>query len=144
MSTHRALTIVLSLMMCSGCAANRATDTAIAQLTRSAEANYQLGKLDVAERQYDEVLRAQPSNAAAHARLGSIAYRKGDAAVARRHFEQATDHDPGQLQAKYNLAMLDLNDASRLLREYIARAPPSPSLDRARAILRCLTELASR
>ncbi|MBB6093022.1 Tfp pilus assembly protein PilF [Povalibacter uvarum] len=88
------------------------------QLARQADLNYQSGKFDVARQQYERLVAANPRFVPGHLRLGALAYRKGDVSSARERFEIATRLDPRNEQAKYNLAMLHLNEASRLLNDY--------------------------
>lgn len=92
------------------------------QLARQAEVNYQNGRFDLARRQYERIVDANPKYVPAHVRLGVIAYRQGNALSARERFELAAELDPGNEQVQYNLAMLHLNEATRLLNHYATSA----------------------
>jgi tetratricopeptide (TPR) repeat protein len=61
-----------------------------------------------AERCYREAIALDPGLAAARTNLGSLAYRRGDAAAAREAFEAALALDPDQPEARFNLANLEL------------------------------------
>ena len=102
-----------------GCSSPSTRENAqLLQLARQADLNYQSGKFDLAHRQYEQLIAANPKFVPGHLRLGALAYRRGDTSAARDRFEIATRLDPRNEQAKYNLAMLHLNEASRLLNEY--------------------------
>ena len=59
-----------------------------------------------AEQCYREALALDAGLAAARTNLGSLAYRRGDAAAAREAFEAALALDPDQPEARFNLANL--------------------------------------
>jgi tetratricopeptide (TPR) repeat protein len=61
-----------------------------------------------AEACYQKALALDAGLAAAHANLGAIAHRRGDAAEARAAFERALAIDPDQAEARFNLANLIL------------------------------------
>jgi tetratricopeptide (TPR) repeat protein len=61
-----------------------------------------------AEACYHKALALDAGLAAAHANLGSIAHRRGDADEARAAFERALAIDPDQVEARFNLANLTL------------------------------------
>jgi tetratricopeptide (TPR) repeat protein len=81
-----------------------------------------------AERCYREALALDAGLAAARTNLGSLAYRRGDAAAAREAFEAALQLDPDQPEARFNLANLvlengDLELAVAELRRVLQTAP---------------------
>lgn len=81
-----------------------------------------------AERCYREALALDPGLAAARTNLGSLAYRRGDAAAAREAYEAALALDPDQPEARFNLANLvlengDLELAVAELRRVLQAAP---------------------
>lgn len=81
-----------------------------------------------AERCYREALALDPGLAAARTNLGSLAYRRGDAAAAREAYEAALALDPDQPEARFNLANLvlengDLELAVAELRRVLQTAP---------------------
>jgi Flp pilus assembly protein TadD len=108
---------VLALLAGCGSSPNRER-TQLMQLARQADLNFQSGKFDLARQQYERLVTANPKFVPGHLRLGALAYRKGDIFAARERFEMATRLDPRNEQAKYNLAMLHLYEASRLLNDY--------------------------
>ncbi|HVR03521.1 MAG TPA: tetratricopeptide repeat protein [Polyangia bacterium] len=61
-----------------------------------------------AESCYRQALALDPGLAAAHANLGGIAHRRGDATEARAAFERGLALDPDQVEARFNLANLIL------------------------------------
>jgi tetratricopeptide (TPR) repeat protein len=81
-----------------------------------------------AEECYREALTLDAGLAAARTNLGSLAYRRGDAAAAREAFEAALALDPDQPEARFNLANLvlesgDLELAVAELRRVLQTAP---------------------
>jgi DNA-binding transcriptional MerR regulator len=81
-----------------------------------------------AETCYREALALDTGLAAARTNLGSLAYRRGDAAGARQSFEAALALDPDQPEARFNLANLvlesgDLELAVAELRRVLQTAP---------------------
>ena len=93
-----------------------------AELASNAEAEAR------AERCYRQALALDPGLAAARTNLGSLAYRRGDVAVAREAFEAALALDPDQPEARFNLANLvlengDLELAVAELRRVLQTAP---------------------
>ncbi len=104
------------------------------RLARQADANYRGGKFDMARKQYASLVKMQPKFAAGYVRLGVIAYRDGQKDLARSQFELALKADPRNAQASFNLAMLHLDDAARLLDDYIQRSPPGQT-EHARVLL---------
>ncbi len=114
------LGLALLLTACSSSPSRERSE--LMQLARQADQNYQNGKFDAARRQYEKVVSANPKFVPGHVRLGVIAYREGDAVAARQRFELAAQLDPRNEQVKYNLAMLHLNEATRLLNDYATTA----------------------
>lgn len=112
--------MLIALLGLSACATPMQPHTKLLRLARAADASYQSGDLAVARRQYEELLQANPNYATAHVRLGAIAYRRGDRESAKKRFESALRTDPKNDVAIYNLAMLNLNEASRYLERYVA------------------------
>jgi tetratricopeptide (TPR) repeat protein len=81
-----------------------------------------------AETCYREALALDAGLAAARTNLGSLAYRRGDAAAAREAYEEALALDPDQPEARFNLANLvlengDLELAVAELRRVLQTAP---------------------
>jgi len=81
-----------------------------------------------AETCYREALALDAGLAAARTNLGSLAYRRGDAAAARAAYEEALALDPDQPEARFNLANLvlengDLELAVAELRRVLQTAP---------------------
>ncbi|HEY4393740.1 MAG TPA: tetratricopeptide repeat protein [Polyangia bacterium] len=81
-----------------------------------------------AESCYREALALDAGLAAARTNLGSLAYRRGDAAAAREAYEEALALDPDQPEARFNLANLvlengDLELAVAELRRVLQTAP---------------------
>ena len=88
------------------------------RLARQADLNYQNGRFDIAGKQYQTLVESNPGFALGHVRLGVIAYHEGNSPAALSHFESALNTDPQNEQARYNLAMLHLNEATALLDDY--------------------------
>jgi tetratricopeptide (TPR) repeat protein len=92
-----------------------------------------MGRLDDAERLYLEALEKSPKDpevAKAHNNLGDIYLRRGDVAKARERFRSAVDGSPVNLEARYNLAMLEMEEGGDLQRavtllEEAARLQPN-------------------
>lgn len=132
--------LLLLLSACSGTLRKQE----LMRLARAAEANYQSGKLGAAKKKYEALLAANPKYLTAHLRLGAIAYHEGDAKTARTQFELAATLDPENSQAKYNLAMLNLNEARALLNDYVALAPQVGNREKVFVLLAHLNAFGSR
>jgi len=145
-SRRRCFSISILAMMLAACATVPGKQgSTLERLEHDAESDYRSGKLEAARKGYEELLVARPRHAIAHVRLGSIAYREGDATAARSQYEAAANLDPANAQAKYNLAMLSLNDAWRHLQDYVTIAPPSArNREAVLALLAKLREFAER
>lgn len=140
MSAARAAAVAFAALLVSGCAAS-ASQAQLLRIAQEADAAYRAGDFSLAKRKYEALLAARPHYAAAHVRLGAIAYAEGDAARAREAFERALEKDARNAQARYNLAMLSLNDAAAHLTQYVALAPDGPNRARALHMLARLREL---
>jgi Tfp pilus assembly protein PilF len=110
------------------------------RLARDADASYQAGDLKAAQKKYELLLKANRTYAAAYVRLGAIAYRQGNLPLAKTHFQRAMGQDPNNAQARYNLAMLSLNEARQLLSEYLRLAAPGPNRERTLVLLSRLND----
>ena len=64
-----------------------------------------LGKTEVAEKAYTEVLAADPENTLAHYNLGVLADRRGDGDQAESYYNKALSSDPDFIPALFNLAI---------------------------------------
>lgn len=129
------------VILCTACASAPAKQSAsFLRLTRDADASYQAGDLKAAQKKYELLLKANRTYATAYVRLGSIAYRQGNLPLAKAQFQRAVDQDPNNGQARYNLAMLSLNEARRLLRECLRLAPPGPVRERTLMLLSRLND----
>ena len=144
-SQRRCLSILILVITLAACATGPGEQgSTLQRLEHDAEIDYRSGKLEAARKAYEELLVARPRYAIAHVRLGSIAYRQGDAASARSQYEAAANIDPANAQARYNLAMLSLNDAWRHLQDYVTIAPSAPNREAVLALLAKLHEFAER
>jgi len=114
------------------------------QLARQADRNYETGKFDLARTQYEAVVAANPKFVPGHVRLGVIAYHDGDSKAAQAHFEQASTLDPRNQQAKYNLAMLHLNEVTMLLDDYATSSPQAANRQHVLTLLGHLREFGAR
>jgi predicted Zn-dependent protease len=105
---------------------------------QAADASYAAGDHDAAKQKYEELLRAKPDHARAALRLGAIAYREGDLAAAEQYFAGVVARDARQANAKYNLAVVKLSHARRLLADYLQLAPATPARERVAALIAAL------
>ena len=88
----------------------------IAEFYRSDYANVHRGVYRLSERstdrfeeargEYDKVLAARPDEPTAVAGLGALCLRMGRADEAEKYFARALELDPGQQEARFNLARL--------------------------------------
>jgi Tfp pilus assembly protein PilF len=118
--------------------------TELVQLARQADQNYSNGKFDQAKKQYETIVAANPKFVPGQIRLGVISYREGDAKGAQTRFESALRLDPRNSQAKYNLAMLHLNEVTVLLDAYVDTSPPAANRQQVAALLGHLREFGGR
>ena len=130
------LGLALLLSACGNTPAKHQADTL--RLIRQADASYQAGRFDVARKQYETLAVSNPKLAVAQVRLGIIAYHEGDADNARTRFETALKIDPRNEQARYNLAMLHLNDAAGLLNTYADESPAAANREQVLLLLGAL------
>jgi tetratricopeptide (TPR) repeat protein len=105
------------------------------RLARQADHSYRSGKLDLARKQYITLVERQPDFVTGYVRLGVIAYTDDQFATARVHFERALQIDPRNAQASFNLAMLHMNDAARLLEAYLEVNPTAARTEEVRLLL---------
>ena len=132
----RHVPMIVSCMMLVACTHSPARQQSEQmRLARQADINYQGGKFDIARKQYETLVQLNPKFATGFVRLGVIAYQAGDAGKARENFAAALDVDPRNTQASYNLAMLHLNDAAKLLDTYMSVTPPAAQRDEVRLLL---------
>jgi cytochrome c-type biogenesis protein CcmH/NrfG len=128
-----------------GCASSpQRQRTELVQLARNADQNYSNGKFDQARKQYETIVAANPKFVPGQIRLGVIAYREGDAKAAQTRFETALRLDPRNSQAKYNLAMLHLNEVTSLLDDYVDTSPQAANRQQVAALLGHLREFGGR
>ena len=132
------LTCVIFFTGCAGAPAKR--DVSFLRVARDADASYQAGDLKAAQKKYELLLKANRTYATAYVRLGAIAYRQGNLRLARTYFQRAVGQDPANSQARYNLAMLSLNEARQLLSEYLRLAAPGPNRERTLVLLSQLND----
>ena len=119
--------MMLWLAACAGSPAREQAETM--RLKRQADISYQGGRFDIARKQYETLLSLDPQFATGYVRLGVIDYHEGHSGAARTNFENALQLDPRNEQARYNLAMLHLNNAAALLRDYVRGAPAAANRD---------------
>lgn len=67
---------------------------------------------DLAEKHYQLSLPNNPSPDAVHARLGELAMRRNDAVVARRHWSQCLELEPGNATALNGMAQIELRESN--------------------------------
>ena len=121
------VTLMLWLAACAGSPTRE--QAATMRLMRQADISYQGGRFDIARKQYESLLSRDPQFATGYVRLGVIDYHEGHSGAAKTNFEKALQLDPRNEQARYNLAMLHLNDATALLRDYVRGAPGAANRD---------------
>ena len=71
-------------------------------LSELALANVDLGELDTAELLIDEALKSDDKSAVAERAAGLVSLRKGDDAIAFKHFQHASELDPKDTTARLN------------------------------------------
>lgn len=92
--------------------------------------NLELGELDTAELLIEEALKADPSSAVAERTAGLIALKKGDDALAFKHFQRASELDPKDTAARLNTGTVLLqagvyDRAAQAFRAVLAVEPAS-------------------
>ncbi len=75
-------------------------------LSELALAHLEQGELDTAELVSNEALKADEKSAAANRAAALVALKRGDDAVAFRHFARATELDPTDTTARLNMAIV--------------------------------------
>jgi tetratricopeptide (TPR) repeat protein len=97
-------------------------------LSELALAHLELGELDTAELISGEALKAGEKSAAAYRAAALVALKRGDDAIAFRHFVRATELDPNDTTARLNMAIVLLkagiyDRAAEELRAVLAAEP---------------------
>lgn len=134
----------LLLLLCACGSSPTRQSSELLQLARQADQNYAAGKFDQARKQYETIVAANPKFVPGQVRLGVIAYRDGDSKAAQQRFELALQLDPRNQQASYNLAMLHLNEVTRLLDQYVAASPTPTNRLQVSTLLNHLREFGSQ
>jgi tetratricopeptide (TPR) repeat protein len=124
----------VAMVAVGGCASQE-SDRLLLRAAHAADASYAAGDYATARRNYVEVLRAQPHHARAAVRLGAIAYREGDLTAAEQYFAGVVARDSRYANAKYNLAVVKLSQAKRLLTDYLQLAPAAPNRERVAGLI---------
>jgi tetratricopeptide (TPR) repeat protein len=75
---------------------------------KRAEAALAKGQTDVAEREFSDILRLDPTNAESYANLGVIYFRRAKFKDAQRFFSDALTHNPSLTDAKAFLGLTDV------------------------------------
>lgn len=120
----RAVLCFAIAMLLTGCSTVPPTSNpgVLARLAK-ADAAYQSGNFDTAESIYLKLLSDAPPAVEARFRLGVIAYHRGNLHEAETYFQKVLAHDPRHSRALYDLSMVHLEQARRLLRRYEALEP---------------------
>jgi thioredoxin-like negative regulator of GroEL len=131
-----ACVIALYALELTGCASpQQKQDSNFLRIVVAADRSYQRHDLTSAKREYQEVLDAKPDYIPAHIRLGAIAYEQGDNLTATAEFKIVIAAEPRNTQARYNLALVNLDEAHRLLGEYLHLQPAAADREKIRALL---------
>jgi Flp pilus assembly protein TadD len=106
----------------------------------------QLDRLDDAERVFRAITAQDAAYAAAHNGLGVAAARRGDAAAARRAFEEAIQADPNELKSVLDLGILyqntgDRQRAAHYLELFLSKVPPGQFTQQLPAIKAAIEQL---
>ena len=133
-----ALAVAIAL---GGCASQRGADQQQLRLARAADASYRAADYAVARQRYAALLRSNPAYIPAALRLGALAYREGNLAEAERQFRGVLEQDPKSAPAKYNLAIVRVAQANRLLNEYLLLAPAAPNREYIGRLLATLEDI---
>jgi tetratricopeptide (TPR) repeat protein len=138
--------LISSVLSTAGCSmsAQRKQDGEFLRRVVVADRNYQRGELDQARQEYEQVLAAKPDYVAAHTRLGAIAYKQGDNETAAEQFQKVLAKDQRNAQARYNLALVRLDDARQLLRQYLELQPGASESERIRALMSQLEQFGGK
>ena len=100
-------------------------------LSELALSNVELDEIDTAELLIEEALKADDKSAVAERTAGLISLRKGDDAVAFKHFQRASELDPKDTTARLNSGTVLLqagvyDKAAQEFRAVLAVEPSSP------------------
>jgi hypothetical protein len=133
-STVRVFVVVAVATLVGGCA-SQGSDRLLLRAAQAADASFAAGDYGSARRKYVEVLRAKPDHTRAAIRLGAIAYREGDLTAAEQYFASVVVRDSRHANAKYNLAVVKLSQAKRLLTDYLQLAPAAPNRGRVAGLI---------
>src|SRR5437879_5424537 len=104
---------IIGLIAVSGLSAQTSNRTEIEQHYKKALAALHSNQNAVAEKEFREILRLDPTNASAHANLGVIAYTEKDYARASQEFRAAIQLQPKLWNAEAFLGMSELRQSHR-------------------------------
>lgn len=117
----RALIILVLALFVAACAShpNRPITGAVDTLN-AAEKSYINGDWQAARRGFEKILRADPSHAESHFRLGNIDLHERRFEAAQQQYEAVLRVNPRHAKAHYNLALVHLIRAQAQFEYYIA------------------------
>jgi tetratricopeptide (TPR) repeat protein len=100
-------------------------DTAnLADLLQTAEREYTLGNLEVADKLLAEAEKMAPNNERLLFRRGTIAFHRGDLDLSASLFDRCLKVNPVNGKAHYNLATIRLHQSSEHFKAFMENSPP--------------------
>ncbi len=140
--TRLLLLFALSSLGLIACATPAASEIERLQRARAADVAFKSGDVARAKRLYRTLAQERRGAENAHVRLGAIAYRQGERALAKQHFEQALKANAAYAPAAYNLAILSLDQSIDYLQRYVEHTNPGADRDRVIELMRELEQFA--
>lgn len=141
------LIVLLSLtLLMSGCSLAdqiRIAPPSFTERVETADQAFKAGRYGEATALYRELADENQSLALPTHRLGIMAYQAGDLAEAQKQFERSISRNPEQMNALYNLAMVHLESARRLLARHEQLSPDQAADPALLKLRRALEQIAT-
>lgn len=141
--------IVFLISLLSGCASLSSpgelssVDSAnLSDLLQTAEREYTLGNLELADKLLAEAEKLAPKNERVLFRRGTIAFHRGDLDLSASLFERCLKANPVNGKAHYNLATIRLHQSSEHFRSFMENSPPQSNRKPIYKLLRSIDEFA--
>lgn len=141
--------MLLSVSLLGGCASLTTPDELssvdsanLADLLQTAEREYTLGNLELADQLLSKAETLAPNNERVLFRRGTIAFHRGDLDLSASLFERCVKVSPINGKAQYNLATIRLHQSSEHFRAFMENSPPQANRKPIYKLLRSIDEFA--
>ena len=141
--------LLLLLVFVQGCASfspndelNGSDRANLADLLQTAEREYTMGNLELADTLLSEAEKLDPRHERVLFRRGTIAFHRGDLDASAALFERCVKINPLNGKAHYNLATIRLHQSSEHFKLFMENSPPQANRKPIYKLLRSIDEFA--